>query len=756
MSSPDRKTGNAAPLPRATFDEFLADDLKENDVVFIDGVGHKFLMKIPHGPHVFWNGDESKEVRLGTAELLNMMDKKRYYRPGTSSPKFERTEHQVDHDQRIKVAFHAFPDAPRTKAQVKWLYVAKYQQLLTENGTYARNEDNAKQIIEAVANDNETAAPGDKVTLPRKVSPRSVLRWIAKEKNLNLQEAGLVHGNSVTPRSRVIPQKVYEIIGLKIRQMVNASHKFGPTKISIRVNAAIDAHNAAHGTAYQHPSLSTVDNEYRRFDAWIRLAKEKGPDAADLEYGAVGKLVRPERILDLVELDQHKFDLHPTTGELGKTSLGIELAKGGLDRFWICLALDVHSGYPLGFAITFEPGGLVPAVMCIDHAIRAKTYVGERWPNIQGDLLGFGKPVKIRYDNAKEFVSLQLQRNLARIGVGFELAIPGIPNSKPYVERHFGTIERDFVHWLQGSMGANIGEKGDRRPQQEAKVDLDAFMELFHQYLIEVYARRKQEGLDWETPQERWVRGASSPSHRPRPLTPYENARWDVATTLELKLNATRDGIRWKHLFFQSKDLQKLRRMSGTHGPRGLKATPVTVRIPLRDVGKAYVALPPNTPGFPADQVEILAVATNQNAHGRTIWQHDAVCGWLARQKIKMDPTNHADYRIGFLNLFRNAMEYMGLDVDGDGGKVTLSGGQAPRFVGAYMDGPEKPALSHAKGIIDRYDLLKEFAAGNAQEDSDEDQAMAKAAVVIASSTPVPSDDEEDWGAADFDEDDDQ
>lgn len=736
---------------RATLDEFMADDLNENDVVLIDGVAHKFLMKVPHGPHLFWNGDENRQVALGTGELLGMMDVKRYFRPGTSSPKFSNSEHAAEHAQRVKVAFNAFPAAPRSRASAKWLYVAKYHELLTRHGSYARNADNAKAIIEAVANDNDAAAPGERVTLPRKVSPRSVLRWIAKEVGLNLQEAGLLHGNSITPRQRSIPPKVYEIISQKIREMVDISHKFGPTKISIRVNAAIDTHNAIHGTSYPHPSLSTVQNEYCRYDAWIRLAREKGVAAADLEYGAVGKLVRPARILDLVELDHHKFDLHPTTGELGKTTLGVELAKGGLDRFWICLALDVHSGYPLGFAITFEPGGLVPAVMCIDHAIRAKTYVRERWPNIQGDLLGFGKPVKIRYDNAKEFVSLQLQRNLARIGVGFELSVPGIPNSKPYVERHFGTIERDFVHWLHGSMGASIAEKGDRRPQSEAKVDLDAFMELFHQYLIEVYARRKQEDLDWETPEERWVRGATSPTHRPRPLTPYETSRWDVATTLELKLNATREGIRWKNLFFQSKELQKLRRVRGKHGARGLKPTPVTVRIPLRDIGKAYVAVPPNTPGFASDQPEIVVPATNVHAHGRTIWQHEAVCGWLRRQKTKMDATNHADYEIGFLNLFRNAMEYMGLDVDGNGGKVSLSGGQAPRFLGVYMDGPDKPALAHAKGIIDRYDLLEEFASAGttgapAEAPFQQSQQAPENAV------PEPADDEEDWGADDFDD----
>ncbi len=738
-----------------TLDKFMADDLEENTIVFIDEVSHRFLAKVPDGPHLFWHGTEQRQVEYGTAELLDLIAKGRYYRPGSGSPKFDDAAKAGEHLERIRLAINAFPAKSRAKAKIRYLYVLQYLLLQANHGAFARNHENAQIVIDATTAANDKLPDGQRQLLPRNVSTRTVLRWIAREIDLDMQEAGQLHGNAVKPRTRKLPPKVYELIAKRIRSMVRISSKFGPTKMLIKVEADIDAHNNEHGTKYPYPSLSTVALEYRRYDGWIRKARAEGVKAADLEYGAVGKLERPARILDLVEIDHHKFDLHPTTGDLGKTELGIELAKGGIDRFWVCLALDVHSGYPLGFAITFEPGGLVPAVMCIDHAIRPKPYVAERWPDINGQLLGYGKPVKVRYDNAKEFVSLQLQTNLARIGVGFELAIPRIPNSKPYVERHFGTIERDFVHWLPGSMGANIGEKGDRKPQQEAKVDLDAFQKLFHQYLIEVLARRQQEGLDWETPEERWVRGMTNPSHRPRTLTPYETKKWDLVTTLELDLNATREGIRWKNLHFQSAELQKLRRFSGIQRFNGQEAPPmpVKVRIPLLDIGRAYVAVQKNTPGLSPDQDEIVVLATNRHAHGRTIWQHQAVCDWLNREKKK--PTNHADYKIGFLRLFRNAMEYVGMDVDGNGGRVTLSGGQAPRFLGLYLGGAAEPALSKVKEIIDRDDPFADFAAGK------DVGSVIDGTVVLPPQPPkedpaADNDDADDWGAADFDEDDDQ
>lgn len=705
-------------FPLGKLDDLMADDLKPNDVVMIDEVAHKFLMKVPHGPHLFWNGHEEKQCSFTTTELFKLMDERRYYRPGRDAPTFKSDTHEAEHRQRLEVAYSLFRKEPKRKAEARWLFVAEFLNRIRNaeaNGEqYARNEGNARAVIEAVEAEverhNQQVSAEDKIELPRNRAPRTVLRWVAREFNLQIQEAGLLHGNAITPRARTLPPRVFEIIGEQIREMVEFSYALGPLKIHTRVEDKIKKENAERGTSLPVPSYSTVNNEYRRYDAWVRMAKKEGVAKADLEYGSVGKNPRPKRILDLVEIDHHLFDLHPTPGELGETTLGLKLAQKGLDRFWVCLALDVHSGYPLGFAITFEPGGLTPALMCIDHAIRPKTYVRERWPDINGDLMGFGKPVKVRYDNAKEFVSLQLQQNLARIQVGFELSVPKKPNSKPYVERHFGTIEQDFVHWLKGSTGSGPHDRGDRRPQHEAAVGLDDFNMLFHQYLIEVYARRPQEDLDYETPEQRWFRGANSPSHRPRRLTQHELDRWDLVTTIEVDAVAKDDGVTWRKLKYRSDELQQLRRTGGAHAHRGMKSTPVTLRIPLLDVSKAYVSLRSDElPGgrrFPA--AEVLVRAENPHVEGRTIWQHEAVCDFLRRQKL--DASNASDYKQGFLRLFENALRAMGAKLDDKKPKVTLTGGQAPRFAGLMMEGPAEPSTAGARKIIERYrrDLLEE------------------------------------------------
>lgn len=709
---------------RPNFDDLMADDLHPGDKVFIDDKTHEFQFKVPHGPHVFWNGVDKEEARHGTLALLDMQEKGRYWNPQWTGPKFDDDDARLsdEHRERLRYAFASFAARPRALANGKWLYVqeflARISQAREEGKKYARNKENAAAVIAFIDDwiDKRNAAeksPQKWIAKPGNRAPRSLLRWVRRELKLNLQEAGLIHRNAVKPRRRRLPGTVFEIIAETIRQMVKISIKLGPSKILIKVKETIDAYNEEHGTALPYPKISTVKSEYRRYDAWIRLAAEKGVEAADLEYGAVGKLERPKRILDLVELDHHKFDFHAVFGE---TPFVKAMSSAGLDRFWICLALDVHSGYPLGFSVSYEPGGLLPALTCIDHAIRAKTYVRERWPHIDGDLLGFGKPVRFRYDNGKEFVSLLLQAALARVGIGFQMAIPKHPESKPYVERFFGTLEQDFVHWLKGSTGSNVKDKAHRKPIEEACLSLDDFLELFHEYLIECYARRKQRDLDWDTPEERWVRGAIHPLHRPRPLTPYEQSRWDLVASIEVDVFATDEGFRWRDLDFQSKDLQTIRRRAGYHGMRKKQPTPLKARILLRDLSTAIVANPlardDETGATPA---EIAVPCVNPHVEKRTLWQHDVVCGWLRSKK--KSATSHADYEEGFRHLFGNALRKMGVKLDtkepkyGDKRKAGLTFGQAPRFAGALLASPDQHALSRTDELISRYDMFGELEA---------------------------------------------
>src|SRR5262249_9873135 len=148
-----------------------------------------------------------------------------------------------------------------------------------------------------------------------------------------------VHGNALKQHERRLPARVFEIIAETIREMISVSGKMGPAKVFHTVRGKINELKALEKITLPMPSKSTVYDEYTRYDAWIRLAKRKDTRAADLEFGAVGKLQRPKRVNELWEIDHHKIDLHVLLGALpwSERSIPRSLARGGIDRFWITL-----------------------------------------------------------------------------------------------------------------------------------------------------------------------------------------------------------------------------------------------------------------------------------------------------------------------------------------------------------------------------------------------------------------------------------
>ena len=631
---------------------------------------------------------------------------------------------------------------------------------------FDRSHPNAAIIIDEVnaqiyaENQNNLS----KKTIPQpSVSTRTMLRWVADELELHLKERNCVHKNAIRARKRRLPREIFSIIALKIRELLDVSAKFGATKVLDRVNFEIEKrnvnireHNAeiekrnealkeqiADGSATAEKLLdllpeakkTTVQTEFRRYDAWLKIAKDKGTQAADLEFGGSGKFERPARILDLVEIDHHKFDF---VGILGATPLGQAWSRAAIPRFWICLALDVHSGYPVGFFLSFEPGGLYPALMTLDHAIKPKLYVAERFPQIRGSLLSYGKPRKVRYDNGMEFVSDQMQRALARVSIGFEMAIPHQPDTKPYVERFFGTLEQDFVAWLKGSTGSSPQDRGARKPLLDAIITIDDFVMLFHMWLIEVYARRKQRGMDWDTAEERWLRGATSPSHRPQALSKEETQRWDLIPCLELDLKASRHGIRYDNLVYQSTELQQMRRRSGCYGPRVNEDTPVRVRIPLFDVGRCIAADPTCLdPGNEHLPPEFELKATETRSHGLNRFQWKTFCTFLLAKKNA--PTSHPSHSDGFNHLFETAMESMGMVPAGQTPpKLTkFPDGREPRLAGVLAYSGERHALAGTDEFIKKFEVFKPEPEG--QTDSPHPPAPASAAQTIpVGESPAP------------------
>lgn len=719
-----------------SIDVILFDDLEADQIVLICNVAHRFLRKMPdQGPHLFLNIDRGEVARHSTTALFELLAEGKYYHPGRTRPSFDVSKSLDEARVLIAKAYGTINEGPRTLAETKYRYIAAFvnRMLIAPPGEpFDRSHGNADLVIEQVNAEifaENQALPANRKIFQPNNSSRSLLRWVKNELETQMQERACVHLNAIKARKRKLPDEIFSIIALEIRKMLDLSSKFGPTKILIRVNLEISRRNSpivarnkeaealndanehliANGEVEKEPlekllplaKLTTIQNEFRRYNAWIRLAKDKGKQAADLEFGGSGKFERPTRILDVAEIDHHKFDF---IGILGETPFGKAWSSAAIPRFWVCVILDTHSGYPLGLFPSFEPGGLYPALMALDNAVKPKLWIARRFPQIRGSWLAYGKPRKIRYDNAKEFVSEQMRRALARVQIGFEHAVPHQPDTKPFVERWFGTLESDFIDWLKGSTGSSPQHRGARRPKLEAIITIDDFIMLLHMWLIEVYARRKQRGMDYDTPEERWLAGATSPSHRPQVMTKEELESWDLIPSLEVDGTADRNGIQRDNIVYQSKQLQAMRARSGCFGPRGQVPTPLRMRIPLLDVGRCIVADPTALEhGNERLPKEFDVPSTDERARGLNRFQWQTFCKF--RLAKKNAPPVHPSHEEGFNHLFETALETMGMvPSDQKPPKIAnLPDARHPRLAGVLAYGAERPALARTEELIEKF-----------------------------------------------------
>jgi hypothetical protein len=289
-----------APVRHPCLDDLLADNLSHGDLVVINGLLHKFQHKEKGaGPHVFFDTDNQKSAYFYTAELINLMNEGSYIRPGGSKISMEEIASlDAAGKQRLRQLFQAVRAKPRAKAQIKWIYVARFLNKISEaraqGDRFSKVIKNAeivtKEVDDMLVEANRAQPdPSKHLVRPKCVQPRTVLSWVQKEAEDGMAEMGMVHGHALKGRPKVLPQFVFDTIAEQFRALFKMSGKITPEQLFRTVRGVIREHNKIKGTSYPLPGKTLVWKEFTRFDPWYRLAKVEGVKAADLEYGAVGK-----------------------------------------------------------------------------------------------------------------------------------------------------------------------------------------------------------------------------------------------------------------------------------------------------------------------------------------------------------------------------------------------------------------------------------------------------------------------------------
>ncbi len=321
------------------------------------------------------------------------------------------------------------------------------------------------------------------------------------------------------------------------------------------------------------PTLRTIQREIKRLDKYEVVSARIGKRAADILFRPTGRGAEAQRPLHRVEMDHTPLNIIVVDEELGLP----------LGRPWITSAVDVFSRMPVGIHVGFEPPSWQTVMSCLREAIRPKTDLKDRYPSISNPWPCYGVPEVLVVDNGMEFHSESLELACLQLGIDIQYSPRRCPWYKGKIERHFRTLDTDFIRGTPGYTFPSPADRGDYNPVKEALLPLGALKEALYKWIVDVYAQDTHRGLQG-VPAVRWRQGEAEYGVR------LPASAQDLNITLSSTTNRSvfTYGVELWNLRFNSAELGALRQRLGP------KAVKVVVRYDRSDLSSIY-AIDPQT-----------------------------------------------------------------------------------------------------------------------------------------------------------------
>lgn len=345
------------------------------------------------------------------------------------------------------------------------------------------------------------------------------------------------------------------------------------------------------------PHRSSVYNIINKLDQYEVMKARFGKRIADQKYTATKQGPRPTRPLERVEIDHTKLDM-----------LVVDLERRmPIGRPWITVAVDKYSKTVLGIHIGFDPPGYISVMQCLRHAIKPKTYIKDQYPDIKNTWDAYGIPELVVVDNGPEFYSNHFEDACLQLGINIQYAPPRRGQYKGSVERFFRTQNQKLIHGQPGTTFSNIIDRADYDPKKNAVISGEAFEELVHMFIADVYHQTLHRELQ-NTPAEVWKAAIAEYP----PMLPPRSADLDVLIGCIEYRAIFHYGIELHSLRYNDERLAIFRRTLKS-GDR------VQVKYDPSDLSIIYVA--------DKDKGEYIPVPTADQSYTQnlTLWQHKII-----------------------------------------------------------------------------------------------------------------------------------
>lgn len=349
------------------------------------------------------------------------------------------------------------------------------------------------------------------------------------------------------------------------------------------------------------PGLRTIQRRVQSISAYDKAIAKFGHKEAERQFSIQGVARRATRILEIVEIDHTPLDIF-VVGEDG----------AAIGRPEITIVLDRFSRCVLGFSISLAGHGKHAVLEAIRHSLLPKSYLANRYPELNLMWECYGWFEKLVMDNGLEFHSHTVVGSLLDLGIIAEYAASRDPNDKPFVERFLRTLNYSFIHKLPGTTLSKIHQRKGFKAEDDACVTFEKLTEMIHVWILSVYHTRPHHGLGGRAPIDVWKE--SSQAYPPQ----LKRNADDLNIALSEVCNSALQhyGIDLNDFRYVSQELLLLRRMLPAKER-------VDVKWPSYDVGYIWV-------WNRLENTYIKAFNTDESYAGLTLEQAKAVKAALA------------------------------------------------------------------------------------------------------------------------------
>lgn len=262
------------------------------------------------------------------------------------------------------------------------------------------------------------------------------------------------------------------------------------------------------------------------------------------------------------------------------------------------------------------------AMAVLEMATRDKSDIAKRLGCSTAWMQG-GTMETIAVDSAVYFAHRPFRIAVNDMGSDLFLPPAGEAPWRGFIERSFGTFSHQMFNYFNGRTWGSVHEKGDYDAEAEADMMADQVAECMLRWAVDGYHNAPHSELNGATPYNRWLELSRDYGVMPGPTGALRTHLFGTY----LKRTLSKKGLRAAGVYFQSKQLQKIRRKVGK--------TPVVARINNRNFGSASVW---------AEDGWIEVPCVHKELEGVSIWQ------WLAAtEKLRLFNTENAKVSRGTL-----------------------------------------------------------------------------------------------------------